>query len=109
MIIKELAKEFEGEFNCLGENIEICQTFSVPITKEFVKNVINKNGGETSKISYRLQFIDHAKYMASSSQILLIILLKEFMKLNVNMDMKKKSETFVIKCKDRECCFEYKT
>ena len=48
-IIKEQVKEFEGEFNCLGENTEICniwkyQTFSAPITKE-VKS-IGKNGQE---------------------------------------------------------------
>ena len=33
-MIKELAKEFEGEFDCLGENIEKYITFSVPIKKE---------------------------------------------------------------------------
>ena len=32
-IIKELAEEFEGEFECLGENTEKCITFSVPIKK----------------------------------------------------------------------------
>ena len=31
-IIKELAKDFEGKFNCLGENIEKYKIFSVPIT-----------------------------------------------------------------------------
>ena len=30
-IIKELAKEFEGQFECLGENTEKYITFSVPI------------------------------------------------------------------------------
>ena len=33
-IIKELAKEFVGEFECLGENTEKYITFSVPIEKE---------------------------------------------------------------------------
>ena len=33
-IIIELAKEFEGQFKCLGENIEKYITFSVPIKKE---------------------------------------------------------------------------
>ena len=33
-IIKELAEEFEGEFECLGENTEKYITFSVPIKKE---------------------------------------------------------------------------
>ena len=33
-IIKELAEEFEEEFECLGENTEKCITFSVSIKKE---------------------------------------------------------------------------
>ena len=33
-IIKELAKEFEGQFKCLGENTEKYITFSVPVKKE---------------------------------------------------------------------------
>ena len=33
-IIKELAKEFEGQFECNGENSEKYKTFSVPIEKE---------------------------------------------------------------------------
>ena len=56
-VIKELGKELEGEFNCLGENTEK-KTFSVPVTE--IK-IIYKNGKETTKtISYRLQFIDSA-------------------------------------------------
>ena len=31
---KELAKEFKGQFECLGENTEKYITFSVPIRKE---------------------------------------------------------------------------
>ena len=38
-IIKELAKEFEGEFECLGENTEKYITFSVPIKKEITKKI----------------------------------------------------------------------
>ena len=30
-VIKELANEFDGEFNCLGENTIIYIIFSVPI------------------------------------------------------------------------------
>ena len=33
-IIKELAKEFKGQFECLGENTEKYITFSVPINEE---------------------------------------------------------------------------
>ena len=64
-IIKELAKDFEGEFNCLGENTEKYKIFSVPITRKVKR--INKNGKELTKtIYYKLQFIDSAKFMASS-------------------------------------------
>ena len=37
-IIKNLAEEFEGELECLGENTEKYITFSVPIKKEIIKN-----------------------------------------------------------------------
>ena len=33
-IIKKLAEEFDGDFECLDENKEKCITFSVPIKKE---------------------------------------------------------------------------
>ena len=41
-IIKELVKEFEREFSCLGECTEKYKTFAVPITKEVKK--ICENG-----------------------------------------------------------------
>ena len=34
-IIKGLAKEFEGDFNCLGKRKQKYITFSVPIKKEY--------------------------------------------------------------------------
>ena len=37
LIIKELAEEFEGELECLGQNTEKYITFSVPIKKEIRK------------------------------------------------------------------------
>ena len=46
-IIKELAKEFEGTFNCLRENTENYKNFSVSITKE-IKWIV-KNGEEIAK------------------------------------------------------------
>ena len=39
-IINQLAIEFKGELNCIGDNMEKYITFSVPIKKE----VINNNG-----------------------------------------------------------------
>ena len=56
-------------------------TFTVSIEKEVTKN--DRNGERITKdMSSRLQFIDNTK-----SQILSIIFLKEFIKLNVNSDM----------------------
>ena len=48
-IIKQLAKEFDGPFECLGENIEKYITFPVLIEKEL-------HNGKT--IKYKLKFID---------------------------------------------------
>ena len=64
-IIKELTEEFEGEFECLGENTEKYITFSVPNEKEIPKN--NKNGnGKITKISYKIKFIDSCRFMSTS-------------------------------------------
>ena len=63
-IIKELAEEFEGEFECLGENTENCITFSVPIKKEIARK--DKNGNDKiTKISYKIKFIDSFRFMSS--------------------------------------------
>ena len=56
-IIKQLAKEFKGNFDCLGENTEKYITFSVPIKKEL------KNG---KVIIYKLKFIDSYRFMSTS-------------------------------------------
>ena len=56
-IIKELAEEFEGDFECLGENKEKYITFSVPVKKE---------SNEDSTIIYRIKFIDSFKFMSTS-------------------------------------------
>ena len=57
-IIKELACEFEENFECLGENIEKYITFSVPIKKK----IDNKN----IDITYKVKFIDSFRFMATS-------------------------------------------
>ena len=88
--IKELAEEFKKGFTCLVENTEKYITFTVPVEKEVTR--INKNGEEVTKnISYISQFIDSARFMASSSSIFSIIFLKEFIELNVNLDTKIKN------------------
>ena len=79
-IIKQLAKEFQIEFNCLGENTEKYKTFSVPITKEVKR--IDKNGEKITKtISYKLQLIDSARFMASSLSNLVDNLAEEIHKI----------------------------
>ena len=59
-IIKELAEEFEGEFECLGENTEKYITFSVPIKKKIRKK------DKIIKISYKVKFIDSFRFMSTS-------------------------------------------
>ena len=64
-IIKELAEEFEGEFDCLGENTEKYITFSVPIEKEITKK--DRDGNDKiTKISHKIKFIDRFRFMSSS-------------------------------------------
>ena len=48
-IISQLAEEFKGKRNCIGENMEKYITFSVPINKQY-------DGGKT--ITRKLRFID---------------------------------------------------
>ena len=57
-IIKELAEEFKGEFDCLGENTEKYISFSVPIKKEH-NDYINE------LITYKIKFIDSYRFMQS--------------------------------------------
>ena len=57
-IIKKLVKEFEGNFDCLGENTEKYITFSVPIKKK----IENKD----LEITYKIKFIDSYRFMSSS-------------------------------------------
>ena len=56
-IIKQLAKEFDGQFECLGENTEKYITFSVPIKKEL---------DNSKTITYKLKFIDSFRFMSTS-------------------------------------------
>ena len=56
-IIKQLAKEFKGEFKCSGENTERYITFSVPIKRELDNNIT---------IIYKLQFLHSYRFMLTS-------------------------------------------
>ena len=57
-IIKELVKEFEANFECLGENTEKYITFSVPIKKKIESKDL--------EITYKIKFIDSYRFMSSS-------------------------------------------
>ena len=57
LIIKELAKELEGQIECLGENTQKYITFSVLFEKEL-------DNGKT--ITYKLKFIDSFRFMSTS-------------------------------------------
>ena len=69
VIVKELAKEFKGEFNCLEKNTEKkYKTFSVLITKEV--KMVDKNGEEFTKP----YFTHYSLLITAHYQILLKIL-----------------------------------
>ena len=57
IIIKKIAKEFEGQFENLAENTEKYIAFSVPIKKEL-------DNGKT--IAYKLKFINSFRFMSAS-------------------------------------------
>ena len=80
-MIKELAEEFKKLFTCLGGNTEKYITFTVPVEKEVTR--IDKNGRE-KKISYILQFLDSARFMASPLS---------------NLDINLSKGLHIIKCK----------
>ena len=60
-----MAEEFEGEFECLGENTEKYITFSVPIKKKIAKKDKNCND-KITKMSYEIKFIDSYRFMSTS-------------------------------------------
>ena len=67
-IIKELAEEFEGQFECLGENTDKYITSSLPIKK------VLDNG---KSVTYKMKFIDSFRFMFIDS-FRFIIYLKDF-------------------------------
>ena len=92
-ITKEFANEFEGEFECLGENKEKYKTFSVPRRKKIKK--LDKDGNESVvTISYKMKCIDSARFMTTSLSNLVDCLAEGIHK---------------IKCKDCDCFLEYES
>ena len=63
-IIKESAEVFEKQITCLGENTGIYITLSTLVQNK-LQDLIRMEK-KSQKKSYRLQFIDNARFMASS-------------------------------------------
>ena len=92
-IIKELAYQLGRKFECFGENTDKYRTFSVPIEKEVIK--IDKDGNESVvTISYKIKFIDSARFIATILSNLVDNLTEEIHK---------------IKCKDCYHFLEYES
>ena len=83
-----IAEKCKGYFISLWENTEKYINFSVPMEKE-VTRIDKKEKEVTKTISYRLQFIDSAKFMANLSkkiftEDLLAIEMKKKIKILIN-------------------------
>ena len=95
-IIKELVKDFNGNFECLGENTEKYITFSVPIKKKIENKDI--------EITYKLKFIVSYKFMAMPLSRLIDNLSEgihnnECVDCESNLDyIKTKNEKLIFKC-----------
>ena len=77
-IINQLAKEFDGQLECLGNSAEKYITFSVPITKEL---------DNSKTITYKIKFINVFRFMSTSLSSLVDNL----------------SEIYSKKCRDKNC------
>ena len=84
-IIKKLAKEFDRQFKCLGENTEKHITFSVPIKKQL---------DNEKTVPYKLKFIDSFRFMSTSLSSLLNNL---------------SDGLYNDKCTDRKSCLNYRS
>ena len=103
-IIKELVKEFEGNFDCLGENTDKYITFSVPLKKK----IENKN----IDITYKTKFIDSLRFMSSSSSKLVDNLSEgihnnKCVDCKSNLDyIKTKNEKLILECYNCKQCYK---
>ena len=98
-IIKELADEFEGQFEFWGENTEKYVTFSVPIKKGL------DNG---KSITYKIKFIDSFRFMSSLLSSL-VDNLSEGLRCNKCIDCKScldymsvKDDQLILRCFNKE-------
>ena len=83
-IVKELAEECEKKFTCLGGNAEKYKTFTVTIEEQVIR--IDKMENKSQKPYIAVYNLLTAQvFWQAHYQILLIILLKKFIKLNVKV------------------------
>ena len=102
-----MTEESKKQCTCLVENSEKYITFTVPIEQEITR--IDKNGEEITKnMSYMLQFIYSARFMASTVSNLVNNLSEGIHKIRCKHGhVDKKYETYGIKYKSSDCFLEY--
>ena len=104
IILKELAEKLEGQFTCLGENLKIHNLFSSN-RKGCIR--IDKEGKQITKaISYKLQFIDSARFMESSLSNLVSKPIEEIHKMKCKYRHNDR-KTCGIKHKNCECFLKH--
>ena len=89
-------KEFDGNFECLGENIEKYITFLVPIKKKIENKDI--------EITYKFKFIDSYRFMATSLSKLVDNLTED---IHGNKCVDCKSDLSYMKVVDEALIFRY--
>ena len=92
-IIKELANDFEGKFEYIGENTGKYKPFSISIEKE-VSKTYNYGNESVVTVPYKIKCISSARYMTTSLSNLAD---------NITEGIHK------IKCKDCDCFPEYES
>ena len=106
-IIKELAEKFKKQFTCVGENTEKYITFTAPIKKK-LQQLIKMEKKLKKYIYYILQFIDSARFMASSLLNLVNFLSEGIHRIKRKYgQIDKKCETCGIKYKYCDCFLEH--
>ena len=102
-----MKEEFKEQFACLGESTEKYIIFTVPIKKEIKR--IDKNGKEISKnISYIIQFVGSARFIASLLSNLVTKLFEELHRIRCKLEHdNKKWEACGSKFRYCDCFLEY--
>ena len=106
----KLANAFEGKFECFGENTKKAKLFPVRQKKKLLKSI--EDGNENvATISYKIEFVDSARFMATSLSNLVDNLTEGIHKIkckdcNVFLEYESVNDNF-IKCKYLSCNKDY--